>query len=88
MKLVSTNLKNLVPLEQFHQKPTGVYDGSLLEETTITHFHRFVMELLYWHKVCEFGGDKLHRPPVVALSEKMACYVLNSSICKVSLNEE
>ena len=25
------------------------------------------MELLQWHKVCELGGDKLHRPPVVAL---------------------
>ena len=26
------------------------------------------MELLQWHKVCELGGDKLHRPPVVALN--------------------
>ena len=25
------------------------------------------MELLQWHRVCELGGDKLHRPPVVAL---------------------
>ncbi len=25
------------------------------------------MELLQWHKVCELGGDKLYRPPVVAL---------------------
>ncbi len=25
------------------------------------------MELLQWHKICELGGDKLHRPPVVAL---------------------
>ncbi len=25
------------------------------------------MELLQWHKVCELVGDKLHRPPVVAL---------------------
>ena len=30
--------------------------------------HRFVMELLQWHKVCEIGGEELHRPPVVALS--------------------
>ncbi len=36
-------------------------------QTTIIHYHRFVMELLQWHKVCEHGGDKLHRPPVVAL---------------------
>ncbi len=26
------------------------------------------MELLQWHRVCELGGDKLHRPPVVALT--------------------
>ncbi len=25
------------------------------------------MELLKCHKVCELRGDKLHRPPVVAL---------------------
>ncbi len=25
------------------------------------------MELLQWHKVCEIGGEELHRPPVVAL---------------------
>ncbi len=31
VKLVSTNLTNLVPLEQFHQKPTKVYDGGLLK---------------------------------------------------------
>ena len=31
MKLVSTNLKDLVPSEQFHQKPTGVCDGGLLK---------------------------------------------------------
>ena len=29
----------------------------------IIHSHRFVIELLHWHKVCELGGDKLHRPP-------------------------
>ncbi len=29
------------------------------------------MELLKWHKVCELGGDKLHRPPVVALKMKL-----------------
>ncbi len=61
VKLVSTNLTKLVPLEQFHQKPLGVYD--------VAGSHRFVMELIHWHKVCELGGDKLHRPPplVVAL---------------------
>ena len=48
MKLVSTNLTNLVALEQ--------------------HSHRFVIALLHWHKVSELGGDKLHRPPVVALT--------------------
>ncbi len=26
------------------------------------------MELLHWHNICELGGDKLHRPPVVALN--------------------
>ncbi len=26
------------------------------------------MELLHWRKVCEHGGDKLHRPPVMALT--------------------
>ena len=46
-KLISTNLTNLVALEQSHQKPVGV--------------------LLHRHKVCELGGDKLQRPPVVAL---------------------
>ncbi len=25
-------------------------------------------ELLQWHNVCELGGDKHHRPPVVALT--------------------
>ncbi len=61
MKLVSTNLTNLVALEQFHLKPTGVYGGANLR--------RFVFALLHWHKVCELGGDKLQRAPVVALSE-------------------
>ncbi len=27
------------------------------------------MELLQCHKVWEIGGDELHRPPVVALSQ-------------------
>ncbi len=31
MKLVFTNLTNLVALEQFHLKPTGVYGGGLLQ---------------------------------------------------------
>ncbi len=72
MKLVSTNLISLVPLEHFHKKPMGVYHGGLLKcqlkEITIIHSHMFVMELLHWHKVCELGGDKLHRPPMVALN--------------------
>ncbi len=51
----------------------GVYDCGPLKlalgekETTIIHSYRFVMELLHWYKVCEPGGDKLHRSPVVAL---------------------
>ncbi len=40
----------------------GKYDGGL-KETNIIHSHRFVMELLQWHKVCEIGGDELNRPP-------------------------
>ena len=31
VKLVSPNLTNRVPLEQFHQKPMGVYDGGPLK---------------------------------------------------------
>ncbi len=48
--------------------PEKVY-GSVcqLKETTIIHSYRFVMALLHWYKVCELGGDKLHRHPVVAL---------------------
>ena len=44
-----------------------MYDGGLLKETTIIHYHRVVMELLQWHMVCELGGEKLHRPPMMAL---------------------
>ncbi len=40
---------------------------SLSWQTTIIHSHSFVMELLQWNKVCEIGGEELHRPPVVAL---------------------
>ena len=40
----------------------------ILKETTIIDSHGFVMELLQWHKVCGLGGDKLHRPPMVALT--------------------
>ena len=29
VKLITTNLRNLVALERFHQKPMGVYDGLL-----------------------------------------------------------
>ncbi len=35
------------------------------------HSRRFWMELLQCHKVCEIGGDELHRPPVVALMRGM-----------------
>ena len=47
MELVSTKFTNLVPLEQFHHKPM-----------VIIHYHRFVMEFLQWHKVCEIGGEE------------------------------
>ena len=57
VKLVSPKFTNRVPVEQFHHKPM----------TTIIHSHRFLMELLQWHKVCEISEDNLHRPPVVAL---------------------
>ncbi len=60
MKLLPTNLTNIVPLEQFHHKPMVMYDGGL---------HRFVKELLQWHKLCKLGGDNLHRLPVVALNQ-------------------
>ncbi len=40
-------------------------------ETTTIHSHRFWMELLQCHKVCDIGGDELHRPPVVALTLRM-----------------
>ena len=46
---------------------------NLWEETTVIHSHRFVNELLHRHKVCELGGDKLHRPPVVALKQNIYC---------------
>ncbi len=36
---------------------------SFIKETTIIQYHRFVMELLQLHKVCEIGGEELHRPP-------------------------
>ena len=91
VKLVSTKLTNLVPLEQFHHKPMGMYDSGRRppsyilwqwSETTVIHSQRFVMELLHWHKVCELGGDKLNIPPVVALrrllnSRNLMCMVSN-----------
>ncbi len=55
------------------------------KETTIIHYHRFVMELLQWHKVCEIGGEELHRPPVVALKpEKIAFFDDHTSRVKSS----
>ncbi len=45
----------------------------------IIHYPRFVMELLQWHKVCELGGDKFHRPPVVALNFSDVLWAIESS---------
>ena len=45
-------------------------------QTTVIHSHRFVMELLHWHKFCELGVDKLHRPPVVALIRALIEHVI------------
>ena len=50
----------------------GTYDGGLLKGTTNTPHLVFFLELLQWHKVCEIGGDKLHRPLVVALTPSCA----------------
>ncbi len=33
-----------------------------------------LMELLQWHKVCEIGGEELHRPPVVALRRSITVF--------------
>ncbi len=38
----------------------------------VIHSHRFVIALLHWRKVCELGGDRLHRPPVVALKMELS----------------
>ncbi len=54
----------IVPLEQCHHKPIGMYCGGLLvhiKETTPICPHKFVMELFHWHRVCKIGEDKLHR---------------------------
>ncbi len=53
VKLISSKLTNLLSLEQ----------------SEVKHIGRFVIGLIQRHKVCKLGGDKLHRPPVVALSE-------------------
>ncbi len=37
------------------------------------------MGLLQWHKVCKLGGDELHRPPVVALSESTEYYIFSNT---------
>ena len=58
MKLISSKLTNLLSLEQSQSK----------------HIERYgVIGLIQRHKSCKLGGDKLHRPPVVAL---------NSGFCK------
>ncbi len=41
------------------------YDGGLLR---LALGEKFFLKLLQLQKVCEIGGDELHRPPVVALS--------------------
>ncbi len=64
MRLVFTNLTNLVALEQFLPKPTGVHDGSANLRRPPSCIPTVSTQ---GHKVCELGGDKLHRPPVVAL---------------------
>ena len=72
MKLISSKLTSLVSLEQTQLKPIGRYGGGLhklaLKRTTSTHSLRFVIGLIKQHKVCKLVGDKLHRPPVVALT--------------------
>ncbi len=50
-----------------------------LKESTSTHSLRFVIGLIQRHKVCKLGGDKLHRPPVVAL--KQIFLIENISSC-------
>ncbi len=41
-----------------------------------------VMELLQWHKVWELGGDKLHRPPVVALIANPCSVCRDQPVCR------
>ncbi len=68
VKLIFTNLTNLMSLEQLHHKPMGMYGGGLLDmalggkETTTIHSHRFVMALLQWHNVYTLGEDELPDP--------------------------
>ncbi len=46
-----------MPVDQFNQKAMGMYDEALQGGLG------FLIELLQCHKVCEIGGDELHRPP-------------------------
>ena len=45
-------------LHQFHRPCAS---GAIQSQT-------YWMELVQCHKVCEIGGDELHRPPMVALT--------------------
>ncbi len=53
---------------------------SFISSIRAAYQHRFVMELLQWHKVCEVGGEELHRPPVVALNATTKCCCYDSSV--------
>ena len=45
------------------------------------------MELLQWHKVCEIGGEELHRPPVVALPELVVTGKYSPVNCRAFIPE-
>ncbi len=62
-------------VSSIHIKATtgGLWSSSPPISQTLCHWSNTIknlqdMELLHWHKVCEFGGDKLQRLPVVALN--------------------
>ncbi len=38
------------------------------------------MELLHWHKVCELGGNKVHRPPICNDEDEIFKKVLPANI--------
>ena len=47
----------------------GLWSSSPPISQTLCHWSNSITNLwlLQWHKVCELGGEELHRPPVVAL---------------------